>query len=102
MSSLPDCIDPGIRPLVEQLNRWGFETTDSGDGSKASTMGCAVEWAHVFMKSSPESLVEDSHRLALLIENSGVVDLNEWAIEASYSPLDGMAHIFLHERGNGK
>ncbi len=37
-------IDPGIVDAVSALYDAGISTTDSGDGSKAATMGCAVDF----------------------------------------------------------
>lgn len=46
-----DELDPGIRDLVRFLReRHGFNTTDSGDGSKAATMDCAMPFPHVVIK----------------------------------------------------
>lgn len=39
-------IDPGIRHVVKALNDAGYETTDSGDGTKVG-MDCAMDFPHV-------------------------------------------------------
>lgn len=46
-------LDPGIRDLVEALDRDGFQTTDSGDGVSKGAEG--LRYRHVFIQVSRET-----------------------------------------------
>ncbi len=48
-----DQFDPGIRRVVWLLNQHGFVTSDSGDGSRAGVMECAVEYPMVVVQLMP-------------------------------------------------
>lgn len=86
-----DALDPGIREVVRAINEWGWRTCDSGDGSKAGTMGCALDHPHVFCEADVASLVADAHTLAnRLVERFG----DGWYVEASYSTKDGKAFLY--------
>lgn len=89
-------LDDGIRETVRALWKAGFMPTDSGDGSKAGTMECALEVHHVFMRCDPSSLIEEAERLMWLTADwPRTGDYNGNAIEASYSPNDGIAVLAL-------
>lgn len=91
-----DDLDPGIRDTVRALWDAGYEPTDSGDGSKAGTMECAIEVAHVFMRCDPADLVRRAGELLILVSDwpeSG--DYNGNRVEASYSPSDGIGVLSL-------
>lgn len=91
-----DDLDAGIRGTVRALWDAGFFPTDSGDGSKAFTMDCALDVAHVFMQCAPRDLVHCADRLARLVASwpdSG--DYNGNRVEASYSPSDGVGVLML-------
>lgn len=92
-----DHIDPGVRAHVRALNDAGFETTDSGDGSKSGWMEGAVEWPHVVCVVEPGALVADAHRCAevLALPPFGA----GWTVEASYSPHDGVAMLYCAKYG---
>jgi len=88
-------LDAGIRELVRWLYDEGFNPSDSGDGSKAGQMECAVDYPHAFMIVHPVShLIAEVERLQLLVDDRG--DLEGWQIEGNYSP-GGPALIFLYQ-----
>ena len=84
-----EALDPGIRELVRHLNHHGIETTDSGDGSKASWMEGAMDFPHVLV-------MLDLRRWSVCggceyIEEALRVN-DEWddfSIQAMYSPREG-------------
>lgn len=87
-------LDPGIRDTVAFLRDNGFETTDSGDGSKADTMECALPVPNVAMVVHPHKLVAEADRLAQLIMATGHPlaecgddDAATAEIQASYDPV---------------
>lgn len=87
-----DDLDPGIRDVVIMLRNAGFNTCDSGDGSKANTMACAVEYPHVAALTEPDAMIEQSKvMLALLREH----DLR-WCVDASYGAHDGQAILYAY------
>lgn len=91
----PD-LDDGIRETVRALWDAGFEPTDSGDGSKAATMDCAIEVAHVFMRCAPADLARRADELLILVSDwpsSG--DYNGNRVDASYSPADCVGVLML-------
>ena len=66
-------ISPGVRKLVAWLNKKGFHTTDSGDGSNFKAgMECAVEFPMVAMVSTPVALISDANYLVALLKTVGV------------------------------
>jgi len=72
-------LDSGIRDIVRKLREAGFETTDSGDGSKYDTMGGALAYPHVFIEvPDAGSIIDEAHRAATLLGD-------DWEVEASYS-----------------
>lgn len=87
-------LDEGIRDLVVLLRENGFETTDSGDGSKAMDMDCAVDVPHVYMKGDLETAKAESTRLMKLLESHSVLfDGEVTSIEVSYSPVDDICML---------
>jgi len=90
----------GIRRLVNLLNRNGFETTDSGDGSNYEAgMECALPCPNVYVTVEPKDLAVEADRLRALLEHEGVDFSDEYegmpTIEALYSPVDGHAGIIV-------
>ena len=71
-------LDPGIRDVVVKLREQGFETTDSGDGSKADTMGCAWPFPMAVAVVERDHLLAEADRMAALWP--------DWRVEASYAP----------------
>lgn len=81
-------LDDGVRDLVRRLREAGFNTTDSGDGSKYPHMGCAVPWPMIaIFGDEPENMIEDRVKLKELLPDT-------WSVEASY---DGSRMLFLCE-----
>jgi hypothetical protein len=73
-------ISEGVRTEVQQLNDFGFETCDSGDGSNYKAgMSCALPYRHVF-GYIPEGM-------AMEVCAQALQDLYPMAhVEVSYSP----------------
>jgi hypothetical protein len=94
-------LDPGILPIVNYLNQNGFETCDSGDGrTKPLEHQSFPGLAHVIIKSSPETLIQDAKRFSEFVKmmrSMGGLPYPDWTIEASYSPLDDQAIILFIE-----
>ena len=96
-------ITPGIVKLVDLLNRYGFKTTDSGDGvtNVESGMECAMEFPNVAIRVLPGFLIEESHRLQDTLRKHGVTvraqTMDPWepAIQAMYDPGNNSAIILL-------
>ncbi len=90
-------LSPGIRKLVRQLNEWGFDTTDSGDGTNfEECMECAVSWPMIVIMIDREKKdpFEETDRLAKLLWDAGVklgtdrVPEYPRTVQLTYSPLD--------------
>ena len=101
-----DELDPGIRETVRLLRKWGFETTDSGDGvSKKGTEQepLMLQFPHVFMRSTSQGLITSAENLHRLMDHHGVSFDPDFeaerypGIEATYSPTDGAAIILLRD-----
>jgi hypothetical protein len=95
-----DGLDDGVRDLVVWLNEQGFETTDSGDGSKYGEMEGAMDCPMVAIVTTDDYLVHDADKLLALLENQGVdfpQDIVEGlpAIQATYNPIDQTGIILL-------
>lgn len=107
-------LNPGIRATVKWLRSNGFDTIDSGDG-ETHEFECDIKHPYVHIQVSPHEMVQESVRLYLLLQQRGAIpeepaseppDLKSYeeqvawyqkqpGIEASYSPLDGLATISL-------
>lgn len=86
-------LDSGIRDTVRFLRENGFNTTDSGDGTKTD-MECAIKEPHVFMTCAKEELIDEADRLYKLIidtKTEGYV----FDIQANYNPGDGVGIIMF-------
>lgn len=98
-------LDAGIRETVRLLRGRGFSTTDSGDGTKAEAMDCAVGFPMIAMRvDKPEYLVGEADRLHRILSighklsfGAGSEEANPHApfIEATYSPIDKVSMIVL-------
>lgn len=93
-------VDEGVRQTVKMLREYGFNTTDSGDGSKSESMDCAVDFPMIAMTvEDPESLTMHARRLMRILKFGHDVKFGNGEkdprIEASYSPVDGVAVIVL-------
>jgi hypothetical protein len=103
MEPLPDDLDPGIVPTVLWLRSHGFETTDSGDGSKADTMECAWPCPNVVIQVEPRDLISETNRLRNLVTGLGLavkpmtedMDPQHVEIQATYDPADEVAIILV-------
>ncbi len=104
MSATPidySLLDPGIRRLVRWLRSRGYETTDSGDGSKVTTMDCALAIPNVFIATTASRLTADADALLADLATIGVVlgamseEEVQPAIQATYDPSDGTAVLML-------
>lgn len=70
-------IDPRIRGLVVWLRDMGFETCDSGDGvskfeDRSRNEECELDYPHVFIHVSPETLLLECNRLWIALVNAGL------------------------------
>lgn len=65
-------LNPGIKRTVEWLNASGFRTTDSGDG-RTHYYECDRPIPYVVILVAAHQMVEEIHRLAVLLEGVGVV-----------------------------
>lgn len=68
--------DPGIRDIVRLLQEHGFETCDSGDGSKDGEMGCALPYPHVVVQTGPATMREEAVDVQRL--------LPDWSVECNW------------------
>lgn len=92
-----DQLDDGIRHTVRVLRRNGFDTCDSGDGTKANTLGCALDIPNVHMMVSPPGdIIPEALRLREVLEEEGA-EVPHGAIQATYDPCDGLALISLYD-----
>jgi hypothetical protein len=99
-------IDVGVRVLVRRLRAKGFDTCDSGDGTKTG-MGCARDHAHVTIQVKPDDLVSEARRLRDEVGYVGVFRLGPigsggWSIQATYDPCDESAFIDLRLQPSGQ
>jgi len=87
----------GVREFVLWLQRLGWNTTDSGDGTNyLNGMEGALPYDHVVITTQPGELVWDADRLKGQLE-AAEIDLSSVLIEANYSPLDGIALIIISD-----
>jgi hypothetical protein len=77
-------LDPGIKATVHLLRAHGFKTTDSGDGVSKPADERVFDCPHVAATVKPKDIVAEARRM------QGVLG-DEWRVEASYSPGDGVA-----------
>jgi len=77
-------IDPGVRELVRLLRAAGFNTCDSGDGSKAKDMECAVPYPMVAIQVEKKYFFQELDRLGAFMARQGYPD---WTVEGNASPL---------------
>lgn len=84
-----DSLDEGIRETVRMLRGHGFKTCDSGDGSKAATMSCAVDFPMVaVIASSKEAMCTEADLMFRLLRETE--PHRRWNVDASYNPADGV------------
>lgn len=85
-------LDPGIVSTVILLRAYGFETTDSGDGETKPEEYRTIPGPHVVVQVPANDLVREADRLLDVLKTCKA---SISSIEASYSPLDGVALIVL-------
>ena len=81
-----DALDPGIRETVRLLNKWGFSTRDSGDGTTKIAAGWApydeaLPYPHVFCAVAPTQMIAEAKRLLAVLGSN-------WRVQATYDPAD--------------
>jgi len=93
----PDDLDPGVRDLVVWLRDLGFDTTDSGDGSKVDTMECAVPFPMVAIRVRRDEQPQvRANYLYEMLRRAGVeFDLDGVGVELSYDPHDQIAVLVV-------
>lgn len=101
-------LNPGIRATVQWLREKGFNTCDSGDG-QTHDHACDLPVPFVHIRVHPHYMTAEAIRLMALLESCHGIDFNNAPhpqddpeaasryphIEASYSPVDGVAIISL-------
>ncbi|HSE46842.1 MAG TPA: hypothetical protein VLA89_16105 [Gemmatimonadales bacterium] len=83
-------IDPGVRVVVEQLRRVGFDTTDSGDGHSKAPGPDVLPYAHVFITiafSNGNDILDEMHNLNRLVRAT----YPEASVQLTYDPADRTA-----------
>ncbi len=110
MSNRLEDVDPGIARVVAWLRAAGFDTTDSGDGVTKLAQGFTVEdgvleTPHVHMMVEPGRMVEESDRLAALVQALGIpLTSEDWTamvlVDATYHPLEKVAVLSLFGLGD--
>lgn len=89
-------LDSAIRSVVLSLRAHGFNTTDSGDGSKAGTMEGALDIPHVFATTGPDAMIREADRLLYwLIGHGSDEGVRAARVEATYLPQDAVAMLAL-------
>lgn len=93
-----DQLDPGVRTLVQVVRALGYETTDSGDGSKFGDMDGALPFPHVCARISTHlpamHAVQAAHSLHRRLADAirfGRMPEVKLAVEVSYSTADKIA-----------
>lgn len=89
-------LSPNIRKLVKLLHYWGYETTDSGDGTNAKEgMECAVPEPMVVVQIASGDLVGSAQALVGRLYGVGVkMGVGHRRVDASYSSEDDL-HLLL-------
>lgn len=93
-------LDPGVRNFVSFLRINGFDTCDSGDGSKHPEMEEALPYPHVFIMGLDDSdellMMSEANRLNALLLRSGY-QAREGEIEASYDPVSTTTVLMVQD-----
>lgn len=88
-------LSPGVRRIVVLLNKEGFPTTDSGDGSNhAKGMECAPPYPMIAIKCDKKNVITETDRLYSLIKEHCALDALV-DIQTSYSPVDKLCLILI-------
>lgn len=91
MSEYPswiEAVDEGIREFVLFLWELGYETTDSGDGSKYPEMECALPYANVFGRVPDDRDIKEFSRELLRVSRR--FGYEDPLVEINYSPNDDL------------
>ncbi len=103
-------LSPNIRRVVRRLHDWGYETTDSGDGSQHKEgMGCAVPYPMVAIRYRGSlldmvsyadllhnSLIDAGVSMGIqLDEGEGPLNVVTRSVEVSYSTADRTTTMLL-------
>lgn len=84
-------LDPGVRRTVWRLRRWGYNTTDSGDGRSKQAVDpdvSALAIAHVHIRCFRSRMMDDADSLWRLL-----CDIEHVNIQATYDPADQSAVV---------
>lgn len=84
-----EALNPGVRDLVWELNRRGYETTDSGDGTNhANGMEGALPYRHVY------GVVPGAADMKLFADRLQSM-YPKATIEVSYNPRGGALFMIM-------
>lgn len=109
--SFYETLDAGIRGAVRRLHELNFQTSDSGDGTKAGTMECALDVPMIaVLIDEPNEIVPSAERIADEVRSRGLLvapgpaDLSDLGgsevyIQANYDPSEQIALICLFGAG---
>jgi len=90
-------IQPTMLRTVAWVQSLGFRTTDSGDGviNVEAGMEGALPVAHVVAVVDVGELITAAHHLLGACKAKGLHHLDDFGIEATYSPVDEVATLML-------
>lgn len=96
---IPNLISPGVRDLVLWLNKEGYETTDSGDGTHhGEGMECAVPFPMIAIKAGKYEVRWRCDFLYEELSGRGVKfgsGPDDPRIDGNYNPVTGAGVIVL-------
>jgi len=84
-----DDLDSGVREMVLYLDEHGFDTCDSGDGSKVGFMGCALDFPHVIAQCTRDNFFQELDRLGKVMEPF----MDSWFVQGSCVPGGGVCTL---------
>lgn len=89
-------VSPGIQYAVRRMRDWGYQTTDSGDGSNFEAgMECALEFPHVFAQLEDLNFAfTQANNLQYLLEKE--FPGKDVTVEMSYSPIDKVCVLMAY------
>lgn len=90
-------LSPGIRDAVLWFRSYGFNTTDSGDGSNyAAGMEGALPYPMIAIRTTASFLIHDCCLIRSLLYRLGIPSADV-VVEGSYNPDDWVAMILVSE-----
>lgn len=92
-------LDAGIVDVVRALHSEGFQTTDSGDGSKAPWMEGAMDVPMVVVKTTEQMLCSEARRMVAVLRL--LEPARQWKVDASFNPDDEMPLLVATADGLG-